>query len=102
MADTNESTRRAAGTTPDTDCAHCQLDCVRKGDHVEIIAVDDEHARVQCLRFGMAEGARVECMTRIPAGPIVVRSGRQEIAVGRSLASRITVRPMAAPAAAAD
>jgi ferrous iron transport protein A len=65
---------------------------VRKGDRIEIVSVDDEHARVQALRFGMAEGARVECVTRIPAGPLVLKSGRQEIAVGRSLAKRIQVR----------
>jgi Fe2+ transport system protein FeoA len=40
----------------------------------------------------MAEGACVECVTRIPAGPLVIKSGRQEIAVGRSLAKRISVR----------
>jgi len=73
-------------------CATCSLDCVRKGDYLEIVSVDDEHARMQALRFGMSEGARVECVTRIPAGPLVLKSGRQEIAVGRSLAKRITVR----------
>lgn len=70
----------------------CSLDSIRPGDHIEIVAVDDEHARVQALRFGMAEGALVTCITRIPAGPLVLRSGRQEIAVGRSLAKRIRVR----------
>jgi Fe2+ transport system protein FeoA len=70
----------------------CSLDRVRAGEHLEIVTVDDEHARVQALRFGMAEGACVECVTRIPAGPLVLRSGRQEIAVGRSLAKRIRVR----------
>lgn len=68
------------------------LDCVRSGERIQIVDVDDEHARVQCLRFGMAEGACVECITRIPAGPLVLKSGRQEIAVGRSLAKRIKIR----------
>lgn len=76
-------------------CDHCTLDSIRKGEHIEILAVDDEHARIQALRFGMAEGACVECVTRIPAGPLVLRSGRQEIAVGRNLAKRITVRRQA-------
>lgn len=70
----------------------CTLDCVRKGDRFEIISVDDAHARIQALRFGVAEGACVECVTRVPAGPLVIKSGRQEIAVGRSLAKRINVR----------
>jgi Fe2+ transport system protein FeoA len=73
-------------------CETCSLDCVRKGDRIEIVSVDDKHARVQALRFGMAEGARVECVTRIPAGPLVIKSGRQEIAVGRKLAKNISVR----------
>jgi len=72
--------------------AVCSLDCIRKGELIEIVSVDDQHARVQALRFGMAEGACVECVTRIPAGPLVIKSGRQEIAVGRALAKRITVR----------
>jgi ferrous iron transport protein A len=68
------------------------LSSARKGDLFEIVSVDDQHARIQALRFGMSEGACVECITRIPAGPIVVKSGRQEIAVGRALAQRIQVR----------
>lgn len=74
-------------------CEECALSAARRGEHFEIVAVDDEHARIQALRFGMSEGACVECITRIPAGPIVLKSGRQEIAVGRSLAERIRVRP---------
>ena len=73
-------------------CDLCSLDCIRKGERIEIVSVDDKHARVQALRFGMAEGACVECVTKIPAGPLVIKSGRQEIAVGRALAKRISVR----------
>jgi len=80
--------------SPDTHaiCEFCSLDCVSKGELIEIVSVDDTHARVQALRFGMAEGALVECVTKIPAGPLVLKSGRQEIAVGRALAKRISVR----------
>ena len=76
-------------------CDVCSLDCIRKGERIEIISVDDQNARVQALRFGMAEGACVECVTKIPAGPLVIKSGRQEIAVGRALAKRISVRRLA-------
>jgi len=68
------------------------LDSVRAGDRFEIVCIEDEAARVTALRFGMAEGAVVSCVTRIPAGPVILRSGRQEIAVGRSLARGICVR----------
>ena len=72
-------------------CEHCTLDRARTGDRLEIVEVGDDHARMQALRFGMGEGACVTCVTRIPAGPLVLRSGRQEIAVGRNLAKRIRV-----------
>jgi len=74
----------------------------RKGDVLEVRAINDENARIQAVRFGMAEGALVECVTRIPAGPIVVRSGRQEIALGRALARKIRVRLQPAAYALGD
>jgi ferrous iron transport protein A len=76
-------------------CETCTLDCVVRGEKLEIISVDDKDARVQALRFGVVEGANVECVTKIPAGPLVIKSGRQEIAVGRALAKRISVRRLA-------
>jgi Fe2+ transport system protein FeoA len=87
-------------TTPDTNaspvldelCSRCTLADARAGQRFTVMAVDDERARVTALRFGMAEGACVQCVARIPAGPIVLRSGRQEIAVGRGLAERIRIR----------
>lgn len=71
---------------------HHTLDRVKRGDRMVVLGVDDEGARVHAIRFGMAEGATVSCVTRIPAGPIVLMSGRQEIAVGRKLAKRIRVK----------
>jgi Fe2+ transport system protein FeoA len=76
-------------------CETCTLDCMAKGEKFEIISVNDTDARVNAMRFGMCEGANVECVTKIPAGPLVIKSGRQEIAVGRSLAKRISVRRLA-------
>lgn len=73
-------------------CDVCTLADAHVGDRMIVTNVDDDRARVTALRFGMAEGACVHCVTRIPAGPIVLRSGRQEIAVGRELAKRIGVR----------
>jgi Fe2+ transport system protein FeoA len=79
-------------------CADCTLADACAGQRLLVLDVGDERARITALRFGMAEGACVHCVTRIPAGPIVLRSGRQEIAVGRELARRICVRPIADPA----
>ncbi|MBA4371135.1 MAG: ferrous iron transport protein A [Coriobacteriaceae bacterium] len=78
----------------DTDftCDDCTLDAARRGDDLVVLGIDDDFARMHALRFGMAEGACLRCVVRIPAGPIVVRVGRQEIAIGRELARRIRVR----------
>jgi len=70
------------------------LDRLGRGESCEVLGIDDEMARITALRFGMSEGAQISCVTRIPAGPVIVRSGRQEIAIGRGLAKRITVRPV--------
>lgn len=69
---------------------------LRVGDHVVIADISDDSARAQAIRFGMGVGAPVRCVSVIPGGPVVLRSGRQEIAVGRALASRITVEPVGA------
>ena len=97
MSDTHETPAVDAAHAPivPTVCETCSLDCMRKGEKFEIVSVNDTAARVQALRFGMCEGANVECVTKIPAGPLVIKSGRQEIAVGRSLAKRISVRRLA-------
>lgn len=87
---TFEKTDGAQGGTDA--CRECTLADARVGDRLIVTRVDNDHARVTALRFGMAEGACVRCTTRIPAGPIVLRSGRQEIAVGRDLARQIGVR----------
>ncbi len=78
----------------------CTLDCLRRGDCCRVLGIDDEHARGQAIRFGMGEGATVSCVTTLPAGPVVLRSGRQEIAVGRGLARRIRIERLGANGAA--
>lgn len=71
--------------------ATSSLDTARAGQSFRVVGIDDADARIQALRFGMAEGADIHCVTRIPAGPVIIRSGRQEIAIGRALARRIRV-----------
>ncbi|MDZ4064581.1 MAG: FeoA family protein [Coriobacteriia bacterium] len=84
---------RAKDTRPDEQMA---LDGIRQGEEVEIVEVAGERARLHALRFGVCQGSCVRCVTRIPAGPIVIESGRQEIAIGRGLARRIRVRRVGA------
>lgn len=56
-----------------------------------ILRLPDGLVRAQAIRFGLAEGADVLCCERIPRGPIVIRRGLQQIALGRALAATITV-----------
>ncbi len=67
------------------------LDMVRRGDSVRILKINDPHVRVQAIRFGIGEGADVRCSENLPAGPVVLRRGRQEIALGRGIARSISV-----------
>lgn len=73
-------------------CESCTLAALRRGERCVVLGIDDDTARAQATRFGMSEGATVSCVTALPAGPVILRSGRQEIAVGRGLASRIRIR----------
>jgi Fe2+ transport system protein FeoA len=61
-----------------------------------ITSIQDDFARLQAIRFGIAEGARAICQTVVPGGPVVVRKGKQEMALGRNLANRIQVQPVEA------
>ena len=67
------------------------LDMVRRGEQVRILKIDDPQVKFQAIRFGIGEGSNVRCSERKPAGPIVVRRGRQEIAIGRGIARYISV-----------
>jgi len=67
------------------------LDQTKPGQSFVIRAIEDHFARLQAIRFGIAEGARATCQAVLPKGPVVVRKGKQEMALGRSLATRITV-----------
>lgn len=65
---------------------------IRRGERVRIDALpSDDALRSQCIRLGLSIGAVVRCLERLPGGTIVVESGRQEIALGRSLAEKIGI-----------
>jgi len=71
------------------------LDTSKKGQLIKIVTIPNETVRAQAIRFGIAEGESVLCQEVIPAGPVILQKNRQEIAVGRKLASQITVEPVA-------
>lgn len=65
----------------------------KRGQKLLIHTIPNSTVRAQAIRFGIAEGAEVECYETLPAGPVVVGKGRQEIAIGRKLAESILVVP---------
>lgn len=64
---------------------------IERGQKVRILNIDDEKIRAQAIRFGISNGSEVKCSEKITAGPIIIAKGKQEIAIGRKLAERITV-----------
>ncbi len=68
------------------------LDKIKKGQSVKILSIPNRQVKDQAIRFGIAEGAVVEVQDVVPAGPIVLKKGHQEIAFGRRLAKEISVQ----------
>lgn len=69
------------------------LEQAERGDRLIIKDIADPEVKVKAIRFGVTEGAEITCAEKLPSGPIVIRKGRQEIAIGRRLAQRILVEP---------
>jgi Fe2+ transport system protein FeoA len=67
------------------------LDKGKNGMRIKVLDIPDELVRSQIIRFGIMEGTIVKCEEVIPAGPVIISCNRQEIAIGRSLASQIEV-----------
>ena len=63
----------------------------KKGQMVSIISIADANIRTQLIRFGIGEGSHVQCLERIPFGPLMILHHRQEIAVGNEVARNIIV-----------
>ncbi|ACV62510.1 FeoA family protein [Desulfofarcimen acetoxidans DSM 771] len=68
-----------------------KLDKIKKGQTCRIVSIPSQDIRTQVIRFGIAEGELVCCAEIVPAGPVIIRKNRQEIAFGRSLAKQIDV-----------
>lgn len=68
-----------------------KLSQLKKNQKFKIIYIPDEMIRAQIIRFGLIEGSEAFCIQVIPAGPIIVRKNRHELAIGRALAGSIDV-----------
>ncbi|CCO08709.1 FeoA family protein [Desulforamulus hydrothermalis] len=67
------------------------LDLIKKGQSFKINHISNETIRAQAIRFGITEGQWLTCDEVVPAGPIVIRQNRQQIALGRQLAREINI-----------
>ncbi len=65
---------------------------LHRGQSATVTHIPDETLRAQLLRFGIAAGSRVICHAKLPFGPVVLRFGGQEIALGRELAEQIKIQ----------
>lgn len=68
------------------------LSDLRRGESAIVTQIPDDQLRVQLLRFGITAGSRVHCHTKVPFGPVVLRYGGQEIALGRQVAQKIRIQ----------
>lgn len=66
-------------------------DC-KRGDTVEIVEIKDDWAREQVIRFGLVKGVKIACQYKTNGGPVVIKRGNQNIAIGHQVASKISVK----------
>lgn len=67
------------------------LSDTKPGQLLRIVSIDDPDAESQMIRMGLASGDMITCLTRLPAGPTVVKCAGVEVALGRELAQKIRV-----------
>jgi Fe2+ transport system protein FeoA len=73
------------------------LDQAQVGDRLTILRLADAETAAMALRLGVAEGECVELVSKIPGGPLVLRVGAMELALGRSLCRSIEVERLPCP-----
>jgi ferrous iron transport protein A len=61
------------------------------GQWLRIHQIPHGVTHAQFVRMGLAEGAKVKCLERLPGGTIVLQRNRQHIAIGHQLARQILV-----------
>jgi len=62
------------------------------GEILEIISFPEGDVKSQGIRFGIDAGEHVLIAQVFRNGPIVIKKGNQEIAIGRKLAEKIQVK----------
>lgn len=64
---------------------------LKRGQVATVVEVPEGELRHKLLRFGLAPGMKVSCHAKLPLGPVVVRFGGQELALGREIAKKVKV-----------
>jgi ferrous iron transport protein A len=66
------------------------LDEIKPGMSVRLRLIPDS-IRTNLIRLGLCTGDKVKCIAKIPKGPVVLAKGLQELAIGKTYASKIKV-----------
>lgn len=67
------------------------LEHAKTGSRLRICKIADTETATIAMRLGISEGEIVELASKIPGGPLVIRRGKVEIALGRALCKDIEV-----------
>lgn len=70
------------------------LDQAPIGQQVRIERIQDEEIAMMAVRLGIAVGEMIVVASKIPGGPLVIRRGRVDIALGRELCKGIDITPV--------
>lgn len=68
-----------------------KLDQANVGDFLHVKAIPDPNAATMAMRLGIAEGEQITIAAKVPGGPMVIRRGAIEIALGRDICQGIEV-----------
>lgn len=67
------------------------LEKAKVGDTLLVLKITDPETATVAMRLGISAGETFFLASRIPGGPVVIRSGSVEIALGRELCRTIEV-----------
>lgn len=67
------------------------LEKAKAGDTLQVLRITDHETATVAMRLGIAEGETLYLASKIPGGPVVIRRGAVEIALGRELCKSIEV-----------
>ncbi len=67
------------------------LEQAKVGDTLRVKRIADAEVATNAVRLGVSEGELLMVASKIPGGPVVIRRGVVEIALGRDLCKEIEV-----------